>query len=128
MKYLKRYNESDKWTENELRRDIDDILMELRDDGFTADVIRRGNWMKKGYNVEVIVRISKKFKFKEELSLFDYSLIKPTLDRLTEYMNGQGYVYEVIVRISKKFKHPESSFSEQHGLIFRDVTAYKKKY
>lgn len=117
MKYLKRYNESDKWTENELRRDIDDILMELRDDGFTADVIRRGNWMKKGYNVEVIVRISKKFKFKEELSLFDYSLIKPTLDRLTEYMNGQGYVYD-----------PESSFSEQHGLIFRDVTAYKKKY
>ena len=117
MKYLKRYNESDKWEENELRRDIDDILMELRDDGFIADVIRHSNWMKKGYNVEVIVRISKKFKFKEELSLFDYSLIKPTLDRLTEYMNGQGYVYD-----------PESSFSEQHGLIIRDVTTYKKKY
>lgn len=111
-------NESTDWKEAELRRDIDDILLDVKDDGFDPIVMRRSNWLKKSYNNEIIVTIK---KAKSEKPMFDYDEVKPTLDRLTEYMNRQGYYY--IAGSSRP-----AAYNVNKESIYRVVATYRKPY
>ena len=81
MKYLIRFESTDWNSENVFLHDIEDITLELKDDGFLVDVNRLGN--------EYVIVISKP-AFRTNI-LVVWSEIKDTVIRLTEYCYVNGW-------------------------------------
>lgn len=85
MKYLKKYNEAIAYVgTSPMKSDIQDILLELKDEGFEAfvqiGVEGKNEWCK--------VEIAKENKF-------DYSQIEETVERIKDYMTDNNfYIYE----------------------------------
>jgi hypothetical protein len=80
MKHLKRFESTDWNSENNFVSDLEDITLELKDEGMLVDVNRLGN--------EYAIVISKPGLM---TGLIEWSEIKDTVIRLTEYCYDNGW-------------------------------------
>lgn len=83
MKYLKRFESTDWNSENNFVSDLEDITLELKDEGMLVDVNRLGN--------EYAIVISKPGLMTAGNKLIEWSEIKDTVIRLTEYCYENGW-------------------------------------
>ena len=96
MKYLKEYKGFDNKSPEGVKLYCDDLLAELRDDGFKTSVEVSGKWLKplsmkdKSY---VHINISKKIRYSEQdlLFAFTWSDIKEYVDVITKYLSELGF-------------------------------------
>lgn len=97
MKYLRKYNESAFVGTSPMKSDIQDILLELKDEGFEAFVQIRVE----GKNEWCKVEISSENKF-------DYSIIEETIERIKDYMTENNfYVYDFTNFLRQDEKIPD---------------------
>ena len=120
MKYLESYTD---WRVNpkdhlDIHQDVDDILLELKDDGFISLYSTTNSFGNPNATDEFKVKITKKFHF-ESPSMFNYDDIRPVVNRLTDYMNSKGWVY-----IPEPLRTTSSMGKRQ---VFRVELTYKKK-
>jgi hypothetical protein len=83
MKYLKRFESTDWNSENNFVSDLEDITLELKDEGMLVDVNILGN--------EYAIVISKPGLMTAGNKLIEWSEIKDTVIRLTEYCYENGW-------------------------------------
>jgi hypothetical protein len=81
MKYLKRFESTDWNSENNFVSDLEDITLELKDEGMLVDVNRLGN----EYAINIISKPGLM------TGLIEWSEIKDTVIRLTEYCYENGW-------------------------------------
>jgi len=87
MKYLKRFESTDWNSENNFVSDLEDITLELKDEGMLVDVNRLGN--EYAINISIVgIVISKPGLM---TGLIEWSEIKDTVIRLTEYCYENGW-------------------------------------
>ena len=83
MKYLKRYNEAVFVDKSPMKSDIEDILLELNDEGFETFV----QISLEGKNELCRVEVRKE-------SEFDYPQIEETIERVKDYMTDENFYIE----------------------------------
>lgn len=96
MKYLKEYKGFDNKSPDGVKLYCDDLLAELRDDGFKTSVEVSGKWLQplsmrnKSY---VHINISKKIRYLQEDFAFKWSDIKEYVDVITNYLSELGFKF-----------------------------------
>jgi hypothetical protein len=86
MKYLKRYNEAVFVDKSPMKSDVEDILLELKDEGFETfvEISVEGT---PGPHTQVRVEVRKE-------SEFDYTQIEETIERVKHYMTDENFYIE----------------------------------
>ena len=88
LKYIKEYStylNEDGWVTNNIKEACEDILIDLKDDGYIISINQTGTSNRK-HEVKGHIHISI-----EGMKKFRYSDISGTIDRLTSYLKSEGY-------------------------------------
>ena len=94
MRYLKKYESFDNVTPDDVKLYCEDILADLRDDGFKTSVEVSGKWLaplsmiNKSY---VHINISKKIRYLQEDFAFKWSDIEGYVETLISYLSDFGF-------------------------------------
>ena len=103
MKYLRKYESLDSSKRERNLRFLEDMSLELGDNGFNVEVISYGHL----FLGDIIVRINKKSKpsplgmYTLKSPRFDYNDIKATLLSMISYMESEGY--SMSIEVSDKY-------------------------
>ena len=103
MKYLRKYESLDSSKRERNLRFLEDMSLELGDNGFNVEVISYGHL----FLGDIIVRINKKSKpsplgmYTLKSPRFDYNDIKTTLLSMISYMESEGY--SMSIEVSDKY-------------------------
>jgi hypothetical protein len=103
MKYLRKYESLDSSKRERNLRFLEDMSLELGDNGFNVEVISYGHL----FLGDIIVRINKKIKpsplgmYTLKSPRFDYNDIKATLLSMISYMESEGY--SMSIEVSDKY-------------------------